>query len=113
MSVKVLIASAATIGMTALSALAEPMMLTTEEAFRQAVVDRPLIIGDNEIIVNSNGQVVGRLRDGPITASKWTWSGTKFCRALRTASRDFPSECQDVTMEGDNVSFGEITWTIK
>ncbi|NHF72838.1 hypothetical protein [Paracoccus xiamenensis] len=89
------------------------MMIANEQQFRDAVADKPMVRGGDEIVVNAAGQIVGTLDGKAITASKWMWDGSTFCRALQTAERDFPSACQNVTMDGREVTFGQTTWTLK
>lgn len=104
----------AAFGLSAFVAAADPMAITTEEAFREAVVDRPLMLGKNELTINSAGQLTGTIGGEPITASKWMWDRDKFCRAIKTKARDFPSECQTVSVDGDKVMFnGKNAWTIQ
>ncbi|MFD1795223.1 hypothetical protein FQV27_13890 [Paracoccus aurantiacus] len=101
-------------GLMAHGVAAEPIMIVNEQQFRDAVVGRTLMLGENEITANAGGQITGTLNGEPITASKWVWGRDKFCRAVRTASQDFPSECQGVSLDGDKVIFdGGTTWTIR
>lgn len=101
--------------LTATSANAEPMQIKTQKTLNDLVVDRTLVFerSGDEIVVNSAGQITGTVGGQKITASKWIWDGTKFCRALKTAERDFPSECQNVMIDGSTVTFGQTPWMIK
>lgn len=114
MFVRTTLCAAAAFGLSAFVAAADPMAITTEKAFRDAVVDRPLMLGKNELTINSAGQLTGTIGGEPITASKWIWDRDKFCRVVKTKARDFPSECQTVSIDGDTVTFGgKNSWTIR
>jgi len=94
-------------------AIAAPMSITTEGEFRAHVVDKALRLGGDQIVINSAGQITGMIGGNPITASKWEWHNSQFCRAVKTKARDFPSACQSVKIDGNAVIFSSTTWTIQ
>ena len=94
-------------------AIAAPMSITAESEFRALVVDKTLTLGGDQIVINSAGQMTGMIGGNPITASKWEWHDSQFCRALKTKARDFPSDCQSVKIDGNSVIFPTSTWTIQ
>ncbi|SNR59024.1 hypothetical protein EYF88_13760 [Paracoccus sediminis] len=98
----------ASVGMT------QPMNVTTAEEFNSQVVGKSLVHAEGgQVVINASGQITGVIRGEPITASKWIWDQSKFCRAFQTANNDFPSECQNVVINGNTVRFGRTEWTIQ
>lgn len=98
----------------ATSGAAQSMKITTADEFNREVVGKTLVNpGGGQVVVNASGQITGVIRGEQITASKWVWDQSRFCRAIKTESHDFPSECQDVVLDGSTVQFGQTVWNIQ
>lgn len=96
------------------SGAAQSMKISTVEEFNREVVGRSLAHPQGgQVVINASGQITGTIRGEKIVASKWLWDQSKFCRAMKTNSHDFPSECQDVVINGNTVTFGQTTWNIQ
>lgn len=77
-----------------------------------AVVDKTLVSGDRSVTLNSDGTVIGTGIDG-----LWQERDGKFCRTLTLPVAAAGTQCQNVMIDGDTISFennnGSLsTWTI-
>lgn len=98
----------------ATSSAAQSMKVSTAEEFNREVVGRSLVHPQGgQVVINASGQITGTIWGEQIVASKWIWDQSKFCRAIKTNSHDFPSECQDVMINGNTVTIGQTTWNMQ
>ncbi|RVT83941.1 hypothetical protein DXV76_09510 [Rhodobacteraceae bacterium CCMM004] len=78
-----------------------------------SIVDKTLVSGESRVVVKSDGTVVG-------TGIRGTWEERdgRYCRTLTEPARFAGTECQVVTLNGNQVSFdnqmGRVsTWTVQ
>ncbi|MGB3407566.1 MAG: dihydrodipicolinate reductase [Jannaschia sp.] len=78
--------------------------VTSREAFVALVQGRTLTGDGVSLRVTSDGAISGRGFGLRVTGT-WVWEDGLFCRTLDTLLRDFPRNCQTVSLNGDVVRF--------
>ena len=84
-------------------ALAEE--ITTKEQFLAEIVGKRLVQDDSWVIISPDGRVTGKGPGKGDIAGEWTWDQGYYCRKITIDDEPFPRNCQEVTLEGDVVSF--------
>lgn len=75
--------------------------ITTEAAFRAAVVGKTLTFMDNTLVVNSNGTISGPWDGSGITGT-WEWRGGFWCRVVTIGDGPTrPEDCQKWSISGN------------
>ena len=100
-------------------AVAGPKRIKTEQEFTQLIVGRDLTNPAGTVRADPGGKLRGTIGGAKIIGGGWNWQQGYFCRALKTAKREWPSECQLVRVDGKTLTFtgqqgkGETSsWTI-
>ena len=86
----------------AASAAAEGKRLTTEEDFRELVVDRELTGNRTTLRYTGDGRMVGVVR-GQRLEGRWGWASAALCRTATLGSRDLGHDCAAIFVIGDLV----------
>ena len=78
-----------------------------------SIVGKTLVNGDTKVVLNNDGSIVG---DG--IAGTWNEQDGKYCRTLTEPERFAGTECQVVSLDGNQVTFDNqkgrtSTWTIQ
>lgn len=100
------------IGLSIGAAMAEPV--TTEAAFRDAIVDKTLSLGPGHVVIHGDGTLSGEFNGNELSGT-WRWDRTFFCRTL-TSQNGVPEEnCQAVAVSGSTATFtaNEGTGTVR
>lgn len=74
--------------------------ITTEAAFREQVVGKKLLFGDDHVTARANGKLVGNF-GGKALKGVWAWRDQYWCRTLTTHAKN--TDCQ--TWEVDSNIF--------
>jgi len=78
--------------------------LTTEQAFRGAVVGRTITFdGSNSFVINANGTVSGPWDGSGITGT-WYWDGQYWCREIAIGGTARPLDCQSWVVNGNRAT---------
>lgn len=85
-------------------AAAASKKIKSESEFKKIVVGHKMAMGDNVMTITADGKMSGKLL-GKKAVGAWKWSGTKFCRAVKTSEHEWPSACQNVSYEGNQITF--------
>ena len=83
-------------------ASADGKRLTTEQEFRELVVDRELAGEQTLLWYTGDGKVVGMSRGKRIEGT-WSWVGTDLCRTATLGSRNLGHDCLAIFVIGDLV----------
>lgn len=94
-----------TSGVTATQSAVAPAWLS--------IIDKTIVSGDTNLVLGSNGALVG---DG--VEGVWEERDGKFCRTLSKPERLAGTECQVVTLSGNEVTFESpsgrtSTWVVQ
>jgi len=94
------------------------MALTTEQAFRDAVVGKTLDFKSNTLVINGDGTISGPW-DGSGISGTWEWRDGAWCRIVSIGGEARPEDCQIWSIEGNQATFvrdrgngGSATYTI-
>ena len=80
------------------------MSLTTEQAFREAVVGKTLEFMGNTMVINGDGTISGPWDGRGITGS-WEWRDGAWCRIVAIGSEERPEDCQLWSVDGNKATF--------
>ena len=83
------------------------MEITTEEQFRETIVDRRFVgLGNaaSYFISHADGRLTGEA-NGKTVSGTWHWEGVFYCRTLKLGGKDLGSDCQKVVFDGEVASF--------
>ena len=86
---------------------AAAMEITTEEQFRETIVDKRftgLKSTASYFISRADGRLVGEHK-GKTVSGTWTWEGAFYCRTLKLGEKALGSDCQKVAFDGEVASF--------
>ena len=88
--------------------------LTTEDAFRTAIVDKTLTLGSASVVIHGDGTVSGEF-NGNALQGTWRWDRTFFCRTLSSQNGVPEENCQAVAVDGTTATFtaNEGTGTVR
>lgn len=78
--------------------------IKTAADFKAKIVGKTLSVGKSTFIVQPDGSLTGSTPTGKVVG-KWNWQQGFYCRALRIGKKNFPSDCQLVRFNGDEVVF--------
>lgn len=87
-----------------LPALAELARVTDRAAFVSAVQGRDLSRLGVTLRVAPDGSIAGRALGRDVTGT-WAWEDGMFCRTLDAGDRQFPRNCQVVSVNGSSIRF--------
>lgn len=76
--------------------------ITTEKEFRAKVVGKKLITERGAIKIHKDGNMTGTLGNREVSG-EWTWEEGYWCRSIALDDRQFPDDCQMVTILGDEI----------
>lgn len=85
-------------------AMAEPLRITDRAAFMGAISGRDLSRIGVSLRVAPDGSISGRALGRDITGT-WAWESGMFCRTLDAGDRQFPRNCQVVSIDGSTIRF--------
>lgn len=83
-------------GLIATPALADPVPLTDEDAFRAYAVDRPMGFGIGDQQIHADGTVTGEIYGPGAFTGTWTWREGMYCRVLDMGGDMTPEDCMVV-----------------
>ncbi|WP_421704360.1 hypothetical protein [Aliiroseovarius sp.] len=86
----------ALIALIAAPALAEPVVLTDEAAFRAYAVDRPMGFGIGDQVIHADGTVTGEVYGPGKFTGTWAWREGFYCRVLDMGGEVTPEDCMVV-----------------
>ena len=79
--------------------------IETEQEFRDVIVEKRLSNKHGYSVVHEDGTLSGEFGGKEVTGT-WSWDGKYFCRTAKVGSKNFPLNCQTITVSGDKVTFG-------
>ncbi|WP_368186742.1 hypothetical protein [Aestuariibius sp. HNIBRBA575] len=79
-------------------------MVSPEEATIQSLVGKRLSNDQGYATLHADGRVTGEF-GGAVFAGTWTVVDGQYCRSGSIGERELPYECQDVSVNGSEVSF--------
>ena len=97
-----ILAVAAVLLVFAAPAAADAKWITTEQEFRELVVDRELTGDETSLRYTGDGKMAGMSRGKPIKG-EWGWVGAALCRMAALGSRNLVYDCQATFIVGDLV----------
>lgn len=83
-----------------------PRPVTTEAAFRTAVVGRDLSGGGAVLRIVPNGSWIERRANHIAASGVWRWFGGQWCHEGRRDGTLFAQRCEAVVVDGATVSLG-------
>ncbi len=90
-------------GTTAPDTSAEPVILTTEAAFRAAIVGKTMGFDGSTFTVNADNTVSGPWDGSGITGT-WSWEDPYWCRDIAIGGVDRGSDCQIWAVSGSSAT---------
>jgi hypothetical protein len=84
--------------------LADLARVTDRAAFVSAIEGRELSRLGVSLRVSADGTIGGRALGRDVTGA-WTWENGMFCRTLDAGDRQFPRNCQVVSVDAGNIRF--------
>ncbi len=91
----------ALIALVATPALAEPAVITDEDAFRSYAVDRPMGFGIGDQVIHGDGSVTGEVYGPGRFTGSWEWRDGFYCRVLDMGGNETPEDCMVVQKVDD------------
>lgn len=91
----------ALLALIAAPALAEPVVLTDEAAFRAYAVDRPMGFGIGDQVIHADGTVTGEVYGPGKFTGTWAWREGFYCRVLDMGGEVTPEDCMVVQKVDD------------
>lgn len=76
--------------------------LTTEQQFRDRIVDRTIEAPNGSFVVGSDGQVAGAL-GGRSFQGPWQWHQGFWCRNVRVGNQESGTDCQVWEVNGNQI----------
>ncbi|MEC7256200.1 MAG: hypothetical protein VXW58_00130 [Pseudomonadota bacterium] len=78
--------------------------ITTEEKFRELVVDRKAVSEAGWFLVKSDGSTSGNIFKKTFKGA-WVWKNRMYCRNAVLGNETLKTDCQVVKISGDQVQF--------
>ena len=78
--------------------------ITTKKEYITKVVGKKLTSGNGVVYSHKDGTLTGYFGEKEMTGT-WTWEEGYWCRTVIIGGREFPHDCQVVTVLGDKLTF--------
>lgn len=91
-------------GTTAVDATSGTTALTTEAAFRQAIVGKTLTFNGSSLTINADNTISGPWDGSGITGT-WYWDDAYWCREVAVGGVERGLDCQAWTTTGSEATF--------
>ncbi|MEM8625560.1 MAG: hypothetical protein AAGG47_18850, partial [Pseudomonadota bacterium] len=78
--------------------------IADEATFRSQIIGQDLVYPNGEtIVLREDGTFAGSV-GGHTPVGTWSWFDDRFCPEVIIGDRDFPYECQEMFLDGDELT---------